>query len=247
VPEFGIASGKIITVSDGEKTAVYTHAAANRIEDFIDAINGTPGLKVKASLTSDGRLRLDATSINSIVIGGTADATELASIGLTATTLVGRLNTRRFALAKEYDSIRERIDAVTLKTEIPQANAAIGAKPAPDGAPITAASLGIARASYISDGDFQSNAVIEAARADLAAAADKLAALTAPAGGDSARAAHAEALARSVLDFFTDASRDPVISSADAALQLARDLGVSFARTPFSIINTARAPTLLTV
>ncbi|MBI4275964.1 MAG: hypothetical protein HY659_14815, partial [Rhizobiales bacterium] len=35
VPEFGIASGKIITVSDGEKTAVYTHAAANRIEDFI--------------------------------------------------------------------------------------------------------------------------------------------------------------------------------------------------------------------
>lgn len=241
VAKLGIAQGKTVTVSDGNKTATYIHSAGNGIEDFVDTINSTAGLKVRASLDADGRLHLDAASINSITIGGSADAAELSNIGLASTTVVGSFNVRRFALAKEYDSIRNKIDAVALKTTGKPAGTS-NAKPATGSEPVTAASLGLDRASYIPDGDFQSAAAVAAALADLAAAPEKLATLTSPA--DRPLAARGEASTRSVLDFFIDEPSDPAGGTANAMLQMARDLRTGFASTPFAIATSAHRPTL---
>jgi flagellin-like hook-associated protein FlgL len=107
-----IANGNTITINDGTTTATYTADASPTVQEFVDAVNNTANLKVKASLTSDGRIELDALSTNSIVIGGTSDAGEKASIGLTAGTTTGTLNTTRQALSQQFDQLRTQIDQV---------------------------------------------------------------------------------------------------------------------------------------
>ena len=78
---------------------------------MLDGINNTANLKVKASLTADGKLQLEATGTNTIVAGGTASAAEFSQFGLTAgTTAAGTVNTSRSALAAQYDSVRSQID-----------------------------------------------------------------------------------------------------------------------------------------
>jgi flagellin len=71
-------------------------------------------LKVKASLTADGKLQLEATTANAITIAGTATAPELLQFGLTAgVTAAGTLNTARSAFAAQFDSIRSQIDQLS--------------------------------------------------------------------------------------------------------------------------------------
>jgi hypothetical protein len=109
-----ISNGDTITVNDGTTTGTYTADGSPTVQEFLDAVNNTSNLKVKASLTSDGRIQLDALSTNSIVIGGTSSSGEKASIGLAAGTTTGTLNTTRQALAVQFDQIRTQIDqAVT--------------------------------------------------------------------------------------------------------------------------------------
>ncbi len=57
----GIAAAKTVTVNDGVTTATLTVAAGNTVQTFLDTVNNTAGLKVKASLTSDGKIELEAT------------------------------------------------------------------------------------------------------------------------------------------------------------------------------------------
>jgi len=109
-----ILVGNTITINDGTTTATYTADLSPTVQEFLDAVNNTAGLKVKASLNSAGRIELDALSTNSIVIGGTSTPAEKASIGLVAGTTTGTLNTTRQALALQFDQIRTQIDqAVT--------------------------------------------------------------------------------------------------------------------------------------
>ena len=108
---FTFTAGKTITVNDGTTTATLTLAATNTVQDLLDAVNNTGSLKVKAELSSDGKVQLEATSNNSIVIGGTAVAGELGQYGLVAgTTTAGTVNSSRTALASQYDSLRAQID-----------------------------------------------------------------------------------------------------------------------------------------
>ena len=107
-----IANGNTITVNDGTTTATYTADASPTVQEFLDAVNNTANLKVKASLTSDGRIELDALGTNSIVIGGTSSAGEKTSIGLAAGTTTGTLNTTRQALALQFDQLRTQIDQI---------------------------------------------------------------------------------------------------------------------------------------
>src|SRR5258707_2981375 len=59
---FTATASQTITVSDGTTTATYTLAATgNTLQGLRDAGNGTASLKVKAELTSDGKIALEAT------------------------------------------------------------------------------------------------------------------------------------------------------------------------------------------
>jgi flagellin len=108
---FTFTATKTITVSDGTATATLTLAATNTVQDFLDAVNNQAGLKVKAELSSDGKVLLEATGANSITIGGTAVAGEQAQLGLVAgATAPGALNATRTSLASQYDALRTQID-----------------------------------------------------------------------------------------------------------------------------------------
>jgi flagellin len=108
---FSFTATKTITVNDGTTTATLTLAATNTVQDFLDAVNNTASLNVKAELSSDGRVLLEATGTNTIVIAGTASAGEKAQLGLVdGTTAAGTLNATRTSLASQYDALRTQID-----------------------------------------------------------------------------------------------------------------------------------------
>ena len=111
---FAVTAAKTFTVSDGVTTATITSAGALTGQQVLDGVNNTAGLKVKASLTADGKLQLEATSTNAITVGGTASAAELGQFGLTAgVTAAGTLNTVRSAFAAQFDSVRSQIDQLS--------------------------------------------------------------------------------------------------------------------------------------
>jgi flagellin len=107
---FSFTATKTITVNDGTTTATLTLAATNTVQDFLDAVN-TASINVKAELSSDGRVLLEATGTNTIVIAGTASALEKAQLGLVdGTTAAGTVNATRTSLASQYDALRTQID-----------------------------------------------------------------------------------------------------------------------------------------
>jgi flagellin len=108
---FAVTATKTFTVSDGTTTATITSAGALTGQQVLDGVNNTAGLKVRASLTADGKLQLEANNTNTITVGGTASVAELAQFGLTAgVTAAGTLNTSRSAFATQFDSIRAQVD-----------------------------------------------------------------------------------------------------------------------------------------
>jgi flagellin len=107
---FAVAANNTITVNDGTTTATVTSTGNVTVQQILDAVNNTANLKVKAELTGDGRIQFEATGTNTIVVGGTASAPELAQYGLVAgTTAAGTLNTTRSSLAAQFDSVRTQI------------------------------------------------------------------------------------------------------------------------------------------
>jgi flagellin-like hook-associated protein FlgL len=106
-------SGHTITVSDGSATATFTAAgsSADSVQAVVDAVNNQSGLKVKAELSSDGKILLEATGANAITVGGSSTGGELTQFGLSAAvTAAGTLNSTRTSLATQYDALRTQID-----------------------------------------------------------------------------------------------------------------------------------------
>jgi flagellin len=108
---FTVGNGNTITVSDGTATATITSNGTISVQQIIDGVNNAAGLKVEASLTSDGRILLEATQTNQIVIGGSASSGQKAQFGLASgTTAGGTLNTARSSLAAQFYSLLSQID-----------------------------------------------------------------------------------------------------------------------------------------
>jgi flagellin-like hook-associated protein FlgL len=107
-----VTAGKTVTVSDGTTTATYTATAGDTIQDVLDAVNNTAGLKVKASLDSTGAIKLEATDASTVTIGGTGSAADLLTLGLTAGATTGSLNASRTSLATQFDDIRSQISTL---------------------------------------------------------------------------------------------------------------------------------------
>jgi flagellin-like hook-associated protein FlgL len=109
--QHGITAGKTVTINDGTTTATYTAAANDTVQDFLDAVNNTANLEVRASLDAGGHVKLEATGTTTIVIAGDAVAGDKLLIGLAdGTTAAGTLNDSRTSLAAQYDDIRTQID-----------------------------------------------------------------------------------------------------------------------------------------
>ncbi|SRR5216684_2608168 len=108
---FAVANNNTITVNDGTTTATITSTGNVTVQQIIDGVNNTANLKVKASLTSDGRIQFEATGANVITIGGTATAPELAQYGLVAgTTAAGTISAARSNFAGQYNLLLTQID-----------------------------------------------------------------------------------------------------------------------------------------
>lgn len=102
-----------ITVGDGTGTTVTATSSGGfiTIQQILDAVNNSGTLKVKAELTTDGRLQLQATGTNVIARGGLASSTEKGQIGFSdGTPAAGTLSAARTTLAAQYDQIRSQID-----------------------------------------------------------------------------------------------------------------------------------------
>jgi flagellin len=107
-------AGDQVTVSDGTTTATYTAVNGDDVDDFLDAINNTANLQVEASLDSDGRIVLEATSNVDVTIAATMDgsggATLDSVLGLTEGTTEFEPNTTRQSLAQQFDTLLDQID-----------------------------------------------------------------------------------------------------------------------------------------
>lgn len=244
--------GDTITVSDGTTTATYVHAAGQDVQDFLDAVNDTANLKVEASLTTDGRIKLEATGVNNLVIGGTASGAELSALGLSAGTTTSTTNTLRQSLAQQFDSIRDQIDALASDADVNGQNLLGGASLSftlnetgsstvnVAGTLVTASSLGIDAASG-AGGDFQSDSDINSFIADLDAATDSLEQMASRYGTQSAVVSVREDFSRQMSNLLTTGA-DSLVNAdmdTDSALMLALQTRRSLAVTALSLAADA--------
>jgi flagellin len=176
---FAVTSANTILISDGTTTATITSTGNVTVQQIINAVNGTAGLKIQAELSANGNLQLEAAGANVITIGGTATAAELAQFGLAAgTTAAGTVNATRSSLATQYNALLKQIDQLAgdsgfngvnlLSGNSLQVtfNAAGTSSLVLQGVTFNSAGLGISQ----SQNSFQTNTSIAAAQTQLTAA-----------------------------------------------------------------------------
>jgi hypothetical protein len=78
-----VDAGKFITIGSN---AVIVSTGSLTAQQIVDGVNNAAGLDVTATLDADKRIELHSLNASTIVIGGTAIASELSQFGLTATT-----------------------------------------------------------------------------------------------------------------------------------------------------------------
>jgi flagellin-like hook-associated protein FlgL len=249
-------NGDTVTVSDGTTTATYVHVGGDDLQDFLDAVNNTSGLKVDAALV-DGRIVLSATTTNSITIAGSASAGELTTIGLTAGTTAGATNTTRQTLAQEFDEIRQQIDQLAQDAGFNGQNLLAGsnltvkfnetgsASLTVTGSTVTALNLGVDSA-VLTGGNFQYDADINAFLADLDAATTALKAKATAYGADAAMVAAREEFGRAMVDLLNTGADQLVLADTneESAKLLALQTHQQLAATSLSLASRADAGVL---
>jgi flagellin-like hook-associated protein FlgL len=239
-----MADGNTITISDGTNTVTYTHAAGQTVQDVLDAVNNDPNLKVDARLTADGRLQLEASGVNNVVIGGSASVGELSALGLVAGTTTSTLNTTRQALAQQFDSLREQIDTIARDAGFNGQNLLGGdvvtvtfnetgsARLAVSGSLLSAAVLGV-NSAVSTGGNFQSDTDINGFLTSLDAAAATLRSTASSYGADLAVVGARETFIKDMSSLLTAGADNLVLADPNEegvtllALQTRRDLAVT--------------------
>jgi len=250
VADLGYTAADTITVGDGTTTATITVAAGSTVKDVIDGINGTANLNVKASLSTDGRLQLDGTSNNSIVVGGT-DPTKL---GLTAGTTAGVTNETRASLSRQFDAIRGEIDKMASDAGVNGVNLLKGdkislalnetgtSKSDITGTNVTSANLGITATT----GQFQSDTDVSASLDALIAAGKSLEASSASFSSNSAIVNTRADFNSQLADILKTGANDLVAadSNEEAANLIALQTRQQMATTSLSIMQSAETTAL---
>ena len=248
-------NGDTITVSDGTTTATYTHAGGKDVQDFIDQVNNTANLDIEARLTSDGRIALEAMSVNSVTIAGSASAGELSAIGLSAGTTASSTNGLRQALAQQFDSIRTQINELASDAGYNGQNLLAGstvsimliggAAATIHGTQVTAASLGIASASG-AGGNFQFDDDIEDFIADLDVASAQLQQMSSTYSAELSVVSVREDFTKAMANLLTDGAERLVAADMDyeGAMLLALKTRRDLATTSLSLAAEAEKTTL---
>jgi flagellin-like hook-associated protein FlgL len=248
-----VTASNTITVGDGTTTKTYTMAAADTVDDVLTAINAA-GSKVKASLSTDGKLQFENTSGGDVVIGGTATTADLATLGLTAGTTNGSANDTRTALAKQYDALRSEIDRMASDAGINGTNLLAGDKitlalnesgssqTTIQGETVSSTTLGVAA----STNSFQTDTDLNNALTNLINAADSLEG-TAASFSSSASIINARSDFNSSLsDILKSASSELTAANMDqeAANLVALQTRQQMAATSLSIVQSSETTAL---
>jgi flagellin len=250
----GMTTAKTVTVNDGTTTATFTTSATATVQDFITAVNNTSGLKVKASLSTDGRLQLDGTSNNDIVVGGTGSAGDLAKLGLVAGTTAGETNATRASLAAQFDAIRGEIDKMATDSGINGVNLLKGdqislalnetgtSTTSITGTDVTAAKLGVTA----STGQFQADSDITTALSGLIAGGKALEASSASLSSNAAIIDTRADFNSQLADILKTGANDLVAadSNEEAANLIALQTRQQMATTSLSIMQSAETTAL---
>ena len=236
--------GDTITVSDGTTTATYNHSSGNDVQDFLDAVNNTPNLNVEARLTSDGRIQIEATGVNNVVINGTASVGELGAIGLAAGTTTSSTNSLRQAMAQQFDTVRTQINQLAADAGFNGQNLLGGdilsiglnengsASATVTGSSVTAAGLGVGAASG-AGGNFQFDGDIQDLIAGLDAASSSLQQMSSNFGAQIAVVSAREDFTKSMSNLLKTGAENLVAADINSegamllALQTRRDLAVT--------------------
>jgi flagellin len=248
-------NGDTITVSDGTTTATYTHAGGKDVQDFIDEVNNTANLNVEARLTSDGRIEIEATRVNTVTIAGSAAAGELSAIGLSAGTTTSATNSLRQSLAQQFDSVRTQINELASDASYNGQNLLAGstvsitliggAAATVSGTQVTASSLGIASASS-AGGNFQFDGDIEDFIADLDVASAQLQQMSATYSAELSVVSLREDFTKEMASLLTDGAERLVSADMndEGAMLLALKTRRDLATTSLSLAAEAEKTTL---
>ena len=248
-------NGDTITVSDGATTATYTHAGGQTVQDFIDQVNDTANLEVEARLTSDGRIELKATSINRVIIAGSASASEMSAMGLAAGTTTSSANSLRQSLAQQFDSVRTQIDELASGAGYNGQNLLAGssvsitliggAAATVHGAQVTASNLGIVSAST-AGGNFQFDGDIEDFIADLHVASAQLQQMSSTYNAELSVVSVREDFTKQMANLLTDGAEQLVTADMDheGAMLLALTTRRDLAATSLSLAAEAEKTAL---
>ena len=254
VAGLGVTTATTITVGDGTTTASVAVGAGTTVKDVVDTINNTANLKVKASLSNDGRLQLDGTSNNSIVVGGTGSAGDLAKVGLVAGTTAGATNETRASLARQFDAIRSEIDKMAQDAGINGVNLLKGdkislalnetgtSKTDITGTDVTSAKLGIDATAN----QFQADTDVTASLDDLIAAGKSLEANAASFSSNAAIVDTRSDFNASLADILKTGANDLVAAdmNQEAANLVALQTRQQMAATSLSIMQSAETTAL---
>jgi flagellin len=180
---FAVTSANTILISDGTSTATVTSTGNVTVNQIINAVNNAPSLNVKAELSANGSLQLEATGANVITVAGTATAPELAQFGLASgTTAAGTVNANRSSLATQYNALLSQIDQLAADAGFNGVNLLAGnslkvafnetssSSLVLQGVTFNSAGLGITQAG----GSFQTDQSIAAAQTNLTGALNTL-------------------------------------------------------------------------
>jgi flagellin len=218
---FWVDTGDTITIGDGTTTATITAAAGTiSVQQIIDGVNNTAGIKIIASLTSDGRILLEATQSNVITIGGSANGGEKSQFGLSNGTTTGTLNSTRSSLAVQFDSLLTQIDELIVDADFNGINLLQGdtltvefnetgaSSLSITGVALDAASLGLT----VTQNTWQTDADINASLDQLTTALSILAAQSAVFSSNFSVLQIREEFTKSMIDTLTAASENLVIA-----------------------------------
>jgi flagellin-like hook-associated protein FlgL len=252
-------AGDTVTVSDGTTTATYTAANNDTVQTVLNAINGTSGLKVVASLNASGQIQLTATSNVTITVGGTvagAGGGSLSGIlGLTAgATAPGANSALRQSLAAQYDSLRAQIDQAAGDASFNGTNLLGGGSMnvrlnetgtsslTVTGGSLSSAGLGLSASSN----SWQLDSDINSALTKINAAIATVAATSASLGSSGTILQTRLDFNKSMADTLNGGASDLTAndSNADSALLLALQTRQQLATTTLSIANGAYASAL---
>lgn len=249
-------AGDTVTVSDGTTTATYTAANNDTVQTFLNAVNGTSGLKVTASLTTGGQIQLQATAGVNVTIGGTTTGSgTLNSVtGLTAGTTNFVANTTRQTLATQFDSIRGQIDQAIQDASYNGVDLINGgslsvtfnetgtSKITIAGVQFTSSSLGVAATAN----QWQSDTDVSTSIANVTAALSTLQAQSASFGSNSTIMQARQDFTKNLIDTLQSGADSLTIADTneESALLLALQTRQQIATTSLSMANASNQASL---